>query len=257
MSGTAGRTNGGRGRLGSVLSGLAVAVGCVLFLGGFAWAAVEYRPYAVPTNSMDPTIKAGDRVLAQRISGGEVRRGDVVVFSDEQWANMPMVKRVVGVGGDKIACCDSDGRLTVNGKAVDEPYVKGMLGGRASSTDFSATVPSGQLFLLGDERSGSLDSRVHLEDAAQGSVPRTVVDARVDAVVWPLGGLIGRPEGFAALPGGVSQPGPVRLIVAAVLAGVALILGGAAYAPVAGWLSRARSGRGARSAEGVAADAGR
>ncbi|AXG80551.1 signal peptidase I [Streptomyces paludis] len=271
MSGTPGRTNSGHGRLGSVLSGLAVAVGCVLFLGGFAWAAVEYRPYAVPTNSMDPTIKAGDRVLAQRISGDQVRRGDVVVFSDEQWANMPMVKRVVGVGGDKIACCDGDGRLTVNGKAVDEPYVKGMLGGRASSSDFSATVPSGQLFLLGDERSGSLDSRLHLEDAAQGSVPRTAVTARVDAVAWPLGGTIARPDGFAALPGGVSRPGPVGLIVAAVLAGTVLILGGAAYGPVAGWLSRARSGRGAgadrstgrstgptgRGTEGTAADAGR
>ena len=90
MSGT-GRTNSGHGRLGSVLSGLAVAVGCVLFLGGFVWGAVEYQPYTVPTDSMDPTVKAGDRVLAQRISGDEVRRGDVVVFKDAQWGDMPMV----------------------------------------------------------------------------------------------------------------------------------------------------------------------
>ncbi|MFJ2112501.1 signal peptidase I [Streptomyces sp. NPDC087850] len=248
------RTNDGHGRVGSVLSGLAVAVGCVLFLGGFAWGAVEYRPYSVPTDSMDPTVKAGDRVLAQRISGDEVRRGDVVVFTDAQWGDMPMVKRVVGIGGDKIVCCDADGRLTVNGKPIEEPYVRGMVGGRASTTDFDATVPAGQLFLLGDERSGSLDSRVHLEDPGQGSVPRSAVDARVDAVAWPWGGLIGRPAAFAALPGGVSGPGPVELIVAAVLAGMVLIFGGAAYGPVAGWVSRSRSV--SRGAGGAVADAG-
>ncbi|MEV7421907.1 MULTISPECIES: signal peptidase I [unclassified Streptomyces] len=247
MSAT-GRRNDGRGRLGSALSGLAVAVGCVLFVGGFVWAAVVYRPYAVPTNSMDPTVKAGDRVLAQRISGDEVRRGDVVVFTDAQWGDMPMVKRVVGIGGDKIACCDADGRLTVNGKSVEEPYVQGMIGGRASTSDFDATVPTGQLFLLGDERSGSLDSRVHLQDPGQGSVPRSAVNARVDAVVWPLGGLIARPDGFAALPGGVSEPGPVKPIVAAVLAGVALIFGGALYGPVARLATRSR-GAGRRKEE--------
>lgn len=110
MSGT-GRTNDGRGRLGNVLSGLAVAVGCVLFLGGFVWGAVVYQPYTVPTESMTPTVNAGDRVLAQRISGADVRRGDVVVFKDKQWGDLPMVKRVAGVGGDKVACCDSHGRL--------------------------------------------------------------------------------------------------------------------------------------------------
>ncbi|MFF5564991.1 signal peptidase I [Streptomyces sp. NPDC012623] len=254
MSAT-GRGNDGRGRLGSVLSGLAVAVGCVLFLGGFVWAAVEYRPYAVPTNSMDPTVKAGDRVLAQRISGGEVRRGDVVVFTDEQWGDMPMLKRVVGVGGDKIACCDAGGRLTVNGEPVEEPYVQDMIGGRASSGDFDATVPEGQLFLLGDERGVSLDSRGHLQDAGQGSVPRSAVDARVDAVVWPWGGPIARPDGFAALPGGISSPGPLRTIAVAVPAGVVLIFGGALYGPVAGLVARSR-GAGRRKGEVSAHDAG-
>ncbi|MFE3829275.1 signal peptidase I [Streptomyces sp. NPDC059092] len=234
------RKNSGHGRLDSVLSGLAVAVGCVLFLGGFVWAAVEYRPYTVPTNSMDPTVKAGDRVLAQRISGGDVRRGDVVVFTDSEWGDLPMVKRVVGVGGDTISCCDASGRLTVNGKPVEEPYVRGMLGGRASLTDFDATVPEGQLFLLGDERSGSLDSRVHLQDPTQGSVPRTAVDARVDAVAWPLGGMIGRPAAFAALPGGVSAPGPLEPLVAAVVGGALLIFGGAAYGPVVQLISKRR-----------------
>jgi signal peptidase I len=248
MSGTGrtggnGRTNSGHGRLGSVLSGLVVAVGCVLFLGGFVWGAVEYRPYTVPTESMTPTVKAGDRVLAQRISGDVVRRGDVVVFTDAQWGNTPMVKRVVGIGGDKVACCDAAGRLTVNGKVIAEPYVDDMLGGRASATDFDATVPAGQLFLLGDERMGSLDSRVHLQDPGQGSVPRSAVDARVDAVLWPWGGFIGRPAGFAALPGGVSEPGPLKPILGAVVAGAVLIMVGAAYGPFTQRRSKRRAKR--------------
>jgi signal peptidase I len=249
-----GRTNRGHGRLGGVLSGLAVAVGCVLFLGGFGWGAVEYRPYTVPTSSMDPTVKAGDRVLAQRISGGDVRRGDVVVFTDSEWGDLPLVKRVVGIGGDTVACCETSGRLTVNGKVVEEPYVHGMPGGRASMSDFEATVPTGQLFLLGDERGGSLDSRVHLQDPSQGSVPRSTVDARVDAVAWPPGRMIARPEGFAALPGGVSGTGPLRLLVAAVVGGALLIFGSAAYGPVVRRFSKPRPA--GSPGEGVSAHAG-
>ncbi|MFJ8644985.1 signal peptidase I [Streptomyces sp. NPDC093546] len=232
------RTDDGRGRLGSVLSGLAVAVGCVLFLGGFAWGAVQYQPYTVPSDSMSPTVTAGDRVLAQRIDGAEVRRGDVVVFTDSTWGDLPMVKRVVGVGGDKVACCDAEGRLTVNGTPIEEPYLRSEA---AASTPFSVTVPEGRLFLLGDERMGSQDSRVHLQDAARGSVPRSAVSARVDAVAWPVGGMVERPRAFAALPGGVSRPGPVVPVVGAVVVGAALILGGAAYGPVAGLLSRRRT----------------
>ncbi|MGW1226077.1 signal peptidase I [Streptomyces sp. NPDC001478] len=237
MSGT-GRTGDGRGRLGSRLSGLAVAVGCVLFLGGFAWGAVVYRPYTVPTQSMTPTVEAGDRVLAQRVDGDDVRRGDVVVFTDPAWGAMPMVKRVVGVGGDTIACCGKDGRLTVNGIPVEEPYLRS--GDPASGNDFTAEVPRGSLFLLGDDRRSSLDSRVHLEDAAHGSVPRSAVQARVDAVAWPLDGMIGRPSSFAALPGGISTEGPLRLQLGAMGIGVVLILGGAVYGPLAARSARSR-----------------
>ncbi|WEH36123.1 signal peptidase I [Streptomyces sp. AM 4-1-1] len=244
MSGT-GRTGDGHGRLGSTLSGLAVAVGCVLFLGGFAWAAVVYKPYTVPTGSMTPTVRAGDRVLAERIAGDEVRRGDVVVFTDSEWGDLPMVKRVVGVGGDTVACCGPDGRLTVDGRAIDEPY---LAKGPASLKNFTAEVPEGQLFLLGDERGGSLDSRVHLDDPGQGSVPRSAVRARVDAVAWPMDGMIGRPEAFAGLPGGVSSAGPLRLQLGALVAGVLLIVGGAAYGPIAARTGRAKRAKAAADA---------
>ncbi|MFP8906365.1 signal peptidase I [Streptomyces atacamensis] len=226
------RTGGGRGRLGQVLSSAAVVIGCVLFLGGFAWAAVLYQPYAVPTDSMAPTVEAGDRVLAERIDGDEVRRGDVVVFLDPLWGNMPVIKRVVGVGGDTVKCCDGQGKLTVNGDPVDEPYR--LERERASFATFEASVPEGQLFLLGDHREGSLDSRTHLEDANNGSVPREAVTGRVDATVWPLGhaGMVERPAGFADLPGGISRPGPLGPALAAIGAGALLIFGGAGYGAI-------------------------
>ncbi|MFD0022525.1 signal peptidase I [Streptomyces sp. NPDC058382] len=248
MSGT-GRTDDGRGRLGSRLSGLAVAVGCVLFLGGFAWAAVVYRPYTVPTGSMTPTVNAGDRVLAERVDGSEVRRGDVVVFTDPEWGDMPMVKRVVGIGGDKVACCEKDGRLTVNGISVEEPYLQST--DPASANDFTAKVPKGQLFLLGDDRRVSLDSRVHLEDSEHGSVPRSAVTARVDAVAWPLGSMVARPQAFAALPGGVSSEGPLKLQLGVVVGGVVLILAGAVYGPVAARSARSRRNKQERAVAGV------
>ncbi|MEU6735022.1 signal peptidase I [Streptomyces physcomitrii] len=229
-----------RGRLGSKLSGAAVALGCVLFLGGFVWGAIVYQPYTVPTESMSPTIGAGDRVLAERIDGSEVRRGDVVVFKDKAWGDLPMVKRVVAVGGDKVACC-TDGKLTVNGKQIDEPYLKP--GTSASPSGIPATtVPEGRLFLLGDERSGSLDSSVHLEDVGHGSVARGNVDARVDAVAWPMDGMLAGPEGFEQLPGGISQPGPLPLVLGAIVVGAVLVLGGAAYGPLARRLHQRRDG---------------
>ncbi|MFF1377933.1 signal peptidase I [Streptomyces sp. NPDC058308] len=234
------RTDEGRGRLGSVLSGVAVALGCVLFLGGFAWGAVQYQPYTVPTGSMTPTIGSGDRVLAQRIDGDDVRRGDVVVFKQSTWGDLPMVKRVVGIGGDKVACC-KDGKLTVNGEEVAEPYLPEGQGAAATGIP-TTTVPEGRLFLLGDERSGSLDSSVHLGDGDHGSVPRSAVRARVDAVAWPMDkfGMLARPQGFSDMPGGISQPGPLRMVVIAIVVGMVLVLGGAAYGPVAKRLGRGR-----------------
>ncbi|MEU7132635.1 signal peptidase I [Streptomyces sp. NPDC046261] len=234
------RDDDGHGRAGRVLSGLAVAVGCVLFLGSFAWAAFLYRPFTVPTDSMAPTIGRGDRILAQRIQGGEVRRGDIVVFEDRVWGNSPMIKRVVGIGGDTIECCDRQGRLTINGQAVDEPYLRGP--GPASPSGFSATVPPDRLFLLGDHRTASVDSRTHMTDGGQGTVPRSAVRARVDATAWPLSdwGMFEPPGSFAALPGGTSRPGPLPLIVTCAVVGAVLILGGAAYGP----LARRLAGRG-------------
>ncbi|MFD3541309.1 signal peptidase I [Streptomyces sp. NPDC058662] len=261
------RTRGtdGRGGPGHVLSGVAVAIGFALFLGGFVWGALVYRPYTVPTDSMAPTVRPGDRVLAERIDGGEVRRGDVVVFTDSQWSDSPMVKRVVGIGGDTVKCCGAGGELTVNGTALDESYIDraAPAAGGAAGTDpaagtapappsltppatgtpFEVTVPEGNLFLLGDRRNASVDSRAHLQEAGQGTVPRSAVQARVDALVWPSPTAVERPGTYAALPGGTSRPGPLRLQLAAVLGGAALVLLGSAYGPLVRLLGRGRRER--------------
>jgi signal peptidase I len=235
-----GRPGARGGGPGGVLSGLAVALGCLLFLGGFGWGVVVYKPYTVPTDSMAPTIGEGYRVLAQRISGSAVHRGDVVIFQDPAWGDLPEVKRVVGVGGDKIVCCDRQGRLTVNGTSIEEPYLHTKE--PASPTGFSSSVPAGDLFLMGDHRDDSVDSRSRLTDGSHGSVPRSDVSARVDAVAWPFDGvgMMERPAAFEALPGGVSQAGPLRLMLASIVAGAVLILGGAAYGPVARWAGSRR-----------------
>ncbi|MCX5375581.1 signal peptidase I [Streptomyces sp. NBC_00091] len=232
----------GRGGLGNTLSGIAVAIGFVLFLGGFVWGALVYQPYTVPTDSMVPTVQPGDRVLAQRIGGGEVRRGDVVVFTDTVWGSSPMLKRVVAVGGDTVACCGKGGGVTLNGKPLDEPYVdrSGGDAAAAGTTSFEVKVPEGNLFLMGDRRGGSLDSRAHLQESGQGTVPRSAVVARVDALAWPSVKTLERPQVFAAMPGGISGHGPLRLQVAAVLAGGALVVLGGAYGPLARLRGRGR-----------------
>ncbi|MEU1401207.1 signal peptidase I [Streptomyces sp. NPDC005728] len=234
-----GTAQAGGSRIGHRLSGLAMALGLVLFLGGFVWGALIYRPYTVPTSSMSPTIGIGDRVMAQRVDGTEVRRGDVVVFRDKSWVtNANVVKRVVAVGGDTVSCC-TNGKLTVNGKQIDEPYLPA--GSLAEIQNFpTVTVPKGRLFLLGDERQGSLDSTAHLTDAAKGTVAGDAVSARVDAVVWPMKGMLKRPTGFETL-GALSQPGPLRTIELMIVAGAVLVLGGGAYGPIAKRLGRSRT----------------
>jgi signal peptidase I len=245
-TGRRGTAAGGGGGTGHRLSGIAVALGSVLFLGSCVWGALVYRPYSVPTTSMVPTVRPGDRLIAQKVSGSDVHRGDVVVFKDPLWGNEPLVKRVVGVGGDTVACCDAQGRLTVNGTPVDETYLNGggpsaKGGDQASVERFTTKVPAGKLFLLGDNRAISEDSRVHLADAEGGAVPAGDVKARVDGIAWPSSriGLLPRTSAFAALPdSGPPGRGPLGMLVGAALAGVVLILGGAAYDPLAKLLRR-------------------
>jgi signal peptidase I len=175
--------------------------------------ALLIQSFVVPTGSMTPTVRVGDRVLVSRLSYriGDIRRGDVIVFDGSGLFAAPTppartalaeagrkvagafglpigsqdyVKRVVGLPGERIACCDQQGRITVNGLALAEPYVDP--DDAASILRFDIVVPAGRLFVLGDHRSDSADSRAHLGDPGGGTVPVNRVVGRVLGIYWPL-----------------------------------------------------------------------
>lgn len=217
-----------------------VAAGVLTALVAVALMATGYHAYRVSSAAMEPTLRPGDRVLVHRIGAGGLRRGDVVLISVPQWpSGGPAIKRVVGVGGDRLAA-GADGRLTVNGVAVTEPYLSrdGLSGGRP----FSVTVPPGRLFLLGDNRNDSFDSRFSL-DVQQGSVSTAGLRGRVEWVD-PGSGYhsLAPTRAFTAVGDGrVAGTGPlVRELVVAGVGGGAVVLGLVAT-PVALVVSRRRA----------------
>ncbi|MFF0393893.1 signal peptidase I [Kitasatospora sp. NPDC004615] len=201
----------------------AVCVAALLLVNAFV-----ARPFAVPSGSMEGTLQPGDRVLVNQLAyafGEHPQRGDVVVFDgigsflpyqDEPSGvkrlltraglapagNTVYVKRVIGVGGDRITCCGSDGRLRVNGVPLDESgYL--LPGDAPSAVPFDIVVPSGKLWVMGDHRSASRDSRDHLGEPGGGTVPVDRVIGRADWLLFPLGRTtsLERPAAFAAIEG--------------------------------------------------------
>ncbi|WP_436776313.1 signal peptidase I [Yinghuangia sp. YIM S09857] len=161
-------------------------IGAVLVAVPFVLAFVLYRTYAVPSGSMEPTLRGGDRLLVRDSGGGGVTRGDVVVFTAEGWSHgrgQEFVKRVVGVDGDVVACCDEQGHVSVNGLVLNESYLAA--GVRPSAVEFEVTVPDGRLFVLGDARTTSYDSRAHVADGVGGTIARADVVGRVERIILP------------------------------------------------------------------------
>jgi signal peptidase I len=187
------------------------------------------QAFFIPSGSMEPTLHGcegclGDRVVVNKLTDhmGGVRRGDIVVFRDSNGWLPPtsperglggqlqdvmatiglapttsegdLVKRVIGVGGDTVEARNH--KVYVNGTQLDEPYV--LAGNSPSDVDFRVTVPAGTLWVMGDHRSESADSRFHVHGPGKGFVPLTDVVGRVFLIVWPLNrvGTLDRPATF-------------------------------------------------------------
>ncbi|WP_133915857.1 signal peptidase I [Streptomyces sp. NBC_00582] len=176
---------------------------CLVFL--LVLNAFVVQPFQIPSGSMENGLRIGDRVLVNKLAyrfGAEPRRGDVVVFDGtEYFGNSDYVKRVVGVGGDHVVCCDKEGRIRVNGRSVDESTFL-YPGDSPSTVDFDVRVPEGTLFVLGDHRGASSDSRDHLGSPGGGMIPVDRVIGRADWIVWPYGHLtrLTRPSAYARVP---------------------------------------------------------
>ncbi|WP_347107711.1 signal peptidase I [Paenarthrobacter sp. S56] len=175
--------------------------------------------YYIPSESMEPLLETGDRILVSRtaFASEPIGRGDVVVFDGRgsfaplssgqgpfvdainatgQWfgltgSDTTYVKRVIGVAGDHVQCCDASGHLTVNGQVLQEAYL--YPGDEPSKQKFDVVVPGGRLWLMGDHRSRSADSRGLLGAPGGGMVPVERVIGRPVQIVWPL-------DRFAEMP---------------------------------------------------------
>lgn len=175
----------GRGVL--ITGVLLVVFGIVLAAGGFVVGREGYTT-ATTGGAMEPTYPEGDRVPVERIGADEVRHGDVVLYKTPgRYGGMAVLQRVIGLGGDRVAF--ADGALTVNGVRLHEPYVKGDDFGM-DTRPYDVKVPAGRMFLLGDNRGNSNDSRYFLSES-DGTVPTSAVVGRAldSAVVMVLLGL--------------------------------------------------------------------
>jgi signal peptidase I len=147
------------------------------------------QTFWIPSGSMEQTLRVDDRVLVNKLvyDFRDPRRGEIVVFvAPDSWRTNPnekdFIKRVIGTPGDHVVCCDSQGRVTVNGRSLDEPYV---YPGNAHGTPFDVVVPKGRLFVMGDHREISGDSTKHLEDNS-GTIPESSVVGRAFLIFWPV-----------------------------------------------------------------------
>ncbi|WP_329081648.1 signal peptidase I [Streptosporangium sp. NBC_01469] len=154
-----------------------------------------FRLFWIPSESMENTLREGDGVIVNKLHGA-AERGDVVVFKG--WDGQDTIKRVMAVGGDTVKCCDAEKRITVNGIPLDErDYLHP--DDFPSKEEFEKVVPEGRLWVMGDRRSASRDSRNHEEQEGEGTIAEDDVTGRAVAICWPLSRLtvLFTPDTFA------------------------------------------------------------
>lgn len=190
-----------------ILVGVAIVVAVLV-------RAFVLQTFFIPSESMENTLRIDDRVLVNKLvyDFRDPRRGEIVVFeAPSAWRVNPdkedFIKRVIGVGGDRVECCDEKQRLVINGQPLDEPYLyaDGNGSDRASEEPFDITVPAGRLWVMGDHRSHSGDSRDHFvntRDVDTATVPVSSVIGRAFVIFWPVSNTswLSVPKSFASVP---------------------------------------------------------
>lgn len=192
-----------------ILLGVAILVAVLV-------RAFVLQTFYIPSPSMEHTLNIHDRVLVNKLvyDFRSPARGEIVVFkAPSDWQSTPegedFIKRVIGVGGDEVVCCDPQGRIQVNGHPLDENYVYRRGDGvrdAAADEPFTVTVPEGRLWVMGDHRSASGDSLEHWEqsegDIQTATVPENAVVGRAFVVFWPVGRAkwLAVPDTFSGVP---------------------------------------------------------
>ncbi|MDI1464089.1 signal peptidase I [Catellatospora sp. KI3] len=169
------------------------------------------QTFYIPSESMEHTLDRYDRVLVNKLvyEFRAPEEGEIIVFeSPESWRNSmeekDFIKRVIGAAGDHVVCCDPQGRIEVNGHALDEPYV--YPGNKMAPSAFDITVPAGRLWVMGDHREASSDSLAnynsHGHDLQQATIPVDAVIGRAFVLFWPFdrSTWLTRPETFDGIP---------------------------------------------------------
>ncbi|MGI5160316.1 signal peptidase I [Microbispora sp. CA-102843] len=174
-------------------------------LGGVVVALLVHtfllQSFYIPSESMQNTLLVNDYVVVNKLAYklGPVERGDIVVFKG--WDGEDTIKRVIGVGGDHVKCCDAKHRITVNGTPLDEEGKYLYPGVHPSSMEFDVKVPKGRLWLMGDHRNNSADSRFYTDDGHQGTISEDDVIGRAFLRYWPLNRIsfLSQPDTFSVV----------------------------------------------------------